>query len=496
MNYGLLVSVILYEALVILGVGYWIHKKRAQAAQSEASGSFLLSNRDLPVAVVGVTMALTVLGTVHILGLFENAWHMGAISMWFSFGHVILLVVACLATGRWARRLGVSTMPELVEMLFGSTARLVVSCVMAAVIWGILTLECQGLGIIIATMTGWSIQNGAILGAVLGLLYVVLAGMKEIGWVNLINTVFMYLGLIVAGFALTTSLPQGWEGVTNYYINQDQDWMLSIWGTPDLMLTFALGATLSIVFCQGISQMLLQTAMSAKSEKTVKRAVWIAAPVNGLFGVFTVAMGLAAKSIPEFHAMGPKLAAPTMILNLFPFWLVAWLLASFLAAVLSTFAMTSMTPATIFTVDIYKNLFNPAATEADERRVARWGIVILSILAVGVAAFLPPIVAAINWLFAWLVPVFFLVTFGLFWKRSNGAALLTMFAAWIANCAWSFTELPHLIGLSEYPNVYITVLASLVVGVGSLMIMDTKPGLLTKRARTELKRAQETIVTA
>lgn len=485
MKFGLLAAVICYEALVILGVGYWIHKKQAQAAGSEKEGAFLLSGRDMPTAVVGVTMALTVLGTAHILGMFESAWHMGAISMWFSFGHVILLVVACLATGRWARRLGVSTMPELVDMLFGPAARLVVSCVMAPVIWGILTLECQGLGIIIATMTGWSIQNGAILGAVLGLLYVVLAGMKEIGWVNLINTVFMYMGLIVAGFVLTTALPEGWNGVTTYYVNQDQNWMLSIWGTSELMLTFALGATLSVVFCQGISQMLLQTAMSAKNENTVKKALWIAAPVNGLFGVFTVAMGLAAKSIPEFHALGPKMAAPTMILELFPGWLVAWLLASFLAAVLSTFAMTTMTPATIFTMDIYKNLYNPAATEAVERRVARWAILVLAVLAVCVAAFMPPIVAAINWLFAWLVPVFFMVVFGLFWKRSSAAALLTMFTAWIANCAWSFTELPVAVGLAQYPNVYITVLASLVVGVGSLMILDGKPGLLTRAGLVE-----------
>lgn len=476
MKLGILAAVLLYELIVIVGIGMWLSKKQKAAAESDGNHGFLLSGRDMPTAVVAVTMALTVLGTVHILGIFEISWGIGATSMWVSFSHVILLVVATLGTGRWARRLNVSTIPELVEMLHGKNARLVVCCAMAPVIWGILTLECQGLGIILSAVTGWSIKNGATIGAVLGVMYVIFAGMKEIGWVNLINTIVMYVGLVVATIVLTTKLPNGWDGVANYYIEQDQDWMLSIFGTPDLMLTFALGFTFSVVFCQGISQMLMQTALSAKSEMSVKKALWIAAPVNGLFGLFTVCMGMAAKTIPEFHALGPKMAAPTMLVALLPGWLVAWLLASFIAAVLSTFAMTSMTPATIFTMDIYKNLFNPDMTEADEKRITRIGIVILAILAVISAANLPPIVGAIGWLFAWMVPVFWMVVFGLFWKRSQGAAIATMIIAWIGNSVWSFTSLAKTMGMADIPNVYVTLLLTFVVGIASLAMSNGKPG--------------------
>jgi len=478
MKLGILTAVLLYEVIVILGIGLYLARLQAKraAAKELHEGDFLLSGRNLPTPVLGVTLALTVLGTVHILGLFENSWHMGAISMWFSFAHVVVLVVVCMATGRWARRLSVTTMPELVEKLFGPTSRLIVSCVMAPIIWGILTLECQGLGILMSSLTGWSIQNGAIVGAVLGVLYVILAGMKEIAWVNLINTVVMYVGLIICAVYLTAQLPNGWEGVTSYYQNQDQAWMLSVFGTQELFLTFALGITLSVVFCQGISQMVLQPAMSAKSEKSIKKAIWIAAPVNGLFGVFTVSMGLAAKTLPEFHALGPKMAAPTMLIELLPPWLVAWLLASFFAAVLSTFAMTAMTPATIFTMDLYKNLFNPNATEVDERRITRIAIVVLAILAVATSASLPPIIGAINWLFAWLLPVFWLVVFGLFWKRSNSAAITTMISAWIVNALWSFTSLPVLVGMEKWPHSVVMLVITLAVAVILLIVSETKPG--------------------
>jgi len=478
MRLGILTAVLLYEIVVILGVGLYLaglQRKRAAAKESH-EGDFLLSGRNLPMPVLAVTLALTVLGTVHIVGLFESSWHMGAVSLWFSFAHVILLVVVCMATGRWARRLEVTTMPELVEKLFGPTSRLVVTCVMAPIIWGILTLECQGLGIILSALTGWSIQNGAIVGAVLGVLYVILAGMKEVGWVNLINTVVMYVGLIISAVYLTARLPNGWEGVSTYYQSMDQSWMLSVLGTQELFLTFAVGITLAVVFCQGISQMLLQPAMSAKNEKDIKKAIWIAAPVNGLFGVFTVSMGLAAKTLPEFNALGPKMAAPAMLVQLLPPWLVAWLLASFFAAVLSTFAMTAMTPATIFTMDLYKNLYNPNATEADERRVTRIAIVVLAIFAVVTGASLPVIVGALNWLFAWLIPVFWLVVLGLYWKRSSVAAVTTMLSAWIVNTLWSFTSLPALLGMEKVPNAYVILVVTFAVLLTLLNVLETKPG--------------------
>ncbi len=100
-----------------------------------------------------------------------------------------------------------------------------------------------------------------------------------------------------------------------------------------------------------------------------------------------------------------------------------------------------------------------------------------------VAAFLPPILAAMNWLFSWLVPIFWVVLFGLFWKRSSGAAVATLVAAWIANSAWSFTELPQMLNMAETPNAYITLVVTLVVGItGNLMAGESAQGSYFKSA--------------
>jgi SSS family solute:Na+ symporter len=464
MNTGILIAVLAYEVLIILGVGLWI--ARREASQPKREGDFALAGRHLPMPVIAITLALTVLGTAHILGIFEIAWFLGAAAVWFSISHVVLLVLVCLTTGLWVRRLGLTTVPEILEMLYGRVTRLVVSCTMAGVIFGILTIETQGIGIIISSMTGWSIRNGAIVGAILGIFYVVLAGMKEVGWLNLVNAIVMYCGLILATIFLAFKLPGGdYSSVAEYYTSSGDDFMLSIYGNKEIFFTFALGTTVAVVFSQGINQMLMQPCMSAENEKTVRKALWIAAPLNGLFGVFAVVIGLTAKTVPEFAALGPKVAATAMLVNYLPPWLAALLLASFLAAILSTFAMTALAPATMFTVDIYKNLYKPNASEADLAKVMRITIIILAIIAMTVAAFLPPILAAMNWLFSWLVPIFWVVVFGLFWKRNSAVAVTTLVAAWVANSAWSFTSLPLILNLETVPNAYVTLAVTLVVGV-------------------------------
>lgn len=490
MKSNMLIIVLIYEAVIIFGVGWWLSR---QSKNEHAEGEFALGGRSLPVGVVAATMALTVLGTAHILGVFEMVWGVGAAAVWFSIAHVLLLVVVCYSTGLWVRRMGVTTVPELLERLFGKGIRILVSCVMGGVIFGILTIETQGLGIIINAMTGWGIANGAIVGGLLGVMYVILAGMKEVGWINLINAVVMYVGLILATIFLAMRLPGGtYESVETYFVMQDLPHMISIFGNSQILMTFALGIVVAVLFSQSVNQMLLQAAMSAKNEDTIKKALWIAAPVNGLFGVFAVVIGLTAMTIPEFAELGPKQAATKMLVEYLPPWLGALLLASFLAAILSTFAMTSLSPATIFSNDIYKALYNPDASEEQVTKVTRLAILVLSLVAIAVASFLPPILAAMTWLFAWLIPVFFITMYGMFWQRSAYSALCVLLSVWLMNFLWSFTDINLHLGLFS-DNAIMACAVSIIVGIVSNMLFKGEPAYFAANSCPETDEVDQAI---
>ncbi len=484
MNYGVIIAVVIYELAVILGCAAFLkskEKKQAAIGGSAAETDFATGGKSMGVIVLAPTIALTVLGSAHITGVFEMSYGMGAIAIWFSLAHVIMIVVACFGTGAWVRRLGATTVPQVIKDMYGPGVAIAISCVMAGQVWGVLTLECQGLGIVISSLTGWDISKAVILGGILGILYVVFAGMKQVGAVNVINATVMYIGLIIATVYVASKLPGGDFDFIKTALPSSEggaEFMLSIFGNADLMITFAVGNVIAVTFCQSISQMLMQTMMSAKDEKTIKRSVWLAAPLNGMFGVFAVILGLAARSMPEYAAYGAKLAATNMLVDMLPMWMSALLLAALLAAILSTFAMTSLTTATIWTYDIYKGYINPDADEKKLANITRIMIVILALAALVVSVALPTILNAINWVFAWIVPVFWIVVFGLFWKRNSKVAGLALAISWILNVLWSLTPLPASIGgfIGGLTNPYVTLVVSLVILIVGNLACKGEPG--------------------
>jgi solute:Na+ symporter, SSS family len=482
MRTGILAAVLAYEILSILGITWWLRSRRVDAKRS-----FILGGRDVGWQVLSVTLALTVLGSAHILGMFEQSWHLGAVSLWFSFAHVALLVFICVGSGRWVRRLGVSSMPELTSLLYGPTVRLMTCCVMIPLLFGILTLEMQGMGIVFSLLCGFSIQSGILIGCLLGCAYVILGGLEEVVFLNVINALVKYVGIVVAMVYLTYQLPQGWSGVEKFYLDANQASMLSIWGTPDTLVSFGISVVFAVVLCQSVNQMAMHPVMAAKDELSVMKAMWPACLINGLFAVFTVSMGLAAKSIPEFYALGPKMAAPSMLMAYLPAWLVALILAVFLGSILSAFSMICLGAATIFTKDIYINLFNSdAAGGAMETRVVRLTIVFLIVLGATISRAIPPIAAAVQWLFAWCAPIFVCLVVGLFWKRSTGATILSFIGAWTVNTLWSFTDLPSMLGLQviAHSNIYPTVIVALILQVGLTLVLKGSPGYFTIKTTT------------
>ena len=481
MNYGVVISVVIYELVVILGCAVWLKIKEKKQAAAPTDEDFALGGRNMGVIVLAPTIALTVLGSAHITGVFEMSYNMGAIAIWFSLAHVIMIVVACFGTGLWVRRLGVVTVPQIIKDMYGPGVAIAISCVMAGQVWGVLTLECQGLGIVVSSLTGWNITQAVIVGGILGILYVVFAGMKQVGAVNVINATIMYIGLIIATIYVAGKLPGGnFDFIEEAIPNSEggAEFMLSIFGNADLMITFAVRNIIAVTFCQSISQMLMQTMMSAKDEKTIKKSVWLAAPLNGMFGVFAVILGLAARALPEYSQYGAKLAATNMLVDMLPMWIAALLLAALLAAILSTFAMTALTSATIWVHDIYKGYINPDADEKKLANMTRILIIVLAAAALAVSVALPEILNAINWVFAWIVPVFWIVVFGLFWKRNSKVAGTALAVSWIFNVIWSLTPLPASIGgfIGGLTNPYVTLILSLVILIIGNLACKGEPG--------------------
>jgi uncharacterized membrane protein len=117
----------------------------------------------------------------------------------------------------------------------------------------------------------------------------------------------------------------------------------------------------------------------------------------------------------------------------------------------------------------------------EQTKKIRIMIVILGILATCISFFLPEIIEGANWMFSWLIPVFWITVFGIAWKRSIKAAEITLFGTWIVNFLWTFTPLKTMLGMSGVINPYVTLVLSLVLGIITNIVLPGEPGLLKTR---------------
>ena len=483
MRTDVIIMVLIYEVLVVIGIGVLLI---IRDRKKNTGDSFAVAGRSMGFGLLVPTMTLTALGNPHIVGLFEMSYGMGAVALWFAFANTVHFVILCLCTGPWLRKMKVATGGEALDNLYGKKVGLGISCAMSGVTFGVLTVECQGVGIIINALTGWDLSIAIVVGGVFGMLYVLLAGMKQVGSVNMINLGILYIGIVAATICIAMTLGGGFDSVRAYYESDvTTRFMTNVFGTPSLWFSFALANIISVAFYGPISQANTQAPMSAKNTKMIRRALWIVAPINGLFGVFSVMLGLTARSIPEYAELGATSAAITMLVDRLPNWVCALLLASCMAACLSSFAMTSLGCGTMFGYDIFKGLYKPDATDKQVTLVIRIVVVVVCVAAISIAVGISSIIGAMNWVFAWIVPVFWLFLFGLFWKRSSKVAGWTLGITWIVNCLWSLTGLPALFGTTAdaVPNGYVTLVVGLVCCIIGNLIVKGQPGLWSKRAK-------------
>lgn len=476
MHLGILIAVILYEVVVIIGVSWVLNRRQEKLSAADmvsASGS-------MSTIAVAATMALTSLGGGHILGMPAQSGFTGIGTYWYILSSGMMLVILCCYVGPWYHRMKVSTVSEMFEKLYDRRVALILTGLTAGCTWGVITLEMQGVGTVLSAITGWPLIICCVVGGIISILYVVFAGMKEVAWVNVINAIVMYLGVIVAAIYLGIAIPGGWESVNTYYTSNGQDWMLSLWANADTWKTYIVGTILGQLFFVPVNQAGCQCSISAKNVKTLKKSVWLAIPLNCIFGIFMIAFGMAAATLSDYAGVyGGPMDTFMMLVDLLPGWVVVWLLAGFAAAILSTIAACVMGISTVFVNDIVM----PRKSQMSDASHIKWlrgTIIVISGLACLVSTLLPSVNTSMVWLFSWLLPAFWMFVFGMHWKRSTRAAIATTIICAVVNCIWSFTDMATILNMNGNNNSIVMLVFTMVVGAVAIALdKNAKPGLVS-----------------
>lgn len=406
-------------------------------SRRQAERAYGIGNRPTGHASIGAAIAsnwmsaasfLGIAGVFYLQGYFAFAYILG-----WTGGYVLLLV---LMAGQ-IRRFGKYTAPEFVEARYDSSMARICSAVIAMLITLIYCVaQYKGIGLIFAWLFGIDYTRALLLGTVVALTYLVVAGSfgaarnQQLHYLILILCFVLPLMVIAKSLGYAWLLPQiGYGAALGELPPETARDYLDPWafGTPYHWI--ALSFTL-MVGTAGLPHVLSRFYTVPNTRDARWGVVW------GLFFI-----GLLYWSAPAFGAFAKawqarsgmtlapdeaNLLADLIVIKAgewvgIPEALVGLLAVGGILAAFSTITGLLITGAGAFAYDIYYRLINPRASERHLLKVAKGVTLVLAVLILVIAVNPPGLIAEITAVaFALagntLFPVFLL---GIWWDRAN-----------------------------------------------------------------------------
>ncbi len=417
---------------------------RVKNQKNNSQDGFFLGGRSLTGGLIASSLILTNLSAVSFVGMSALSFKGNMSVMGYEVASgVTLIIIALFLVPRYLKQ-GITTIPDFLASRYDASVKQFVTMLFllsyiinllpmtlyagAMVIGGIFDVEAL-LGI---SRFQAILLIAAIIGA-LGLFYAIYGGLKAVVIADTLNGVGLIVGgLMIPIFGLIVlgdgSFMDGFNTITT-----NATYKLQAVGAADdpnvPFSTMFTGLLLVNLYYWGTDQAIIQRALGAKNLKEGQKGVILAGAIKVISPLFLIIPGIIA-----FHmfgtadASGQSYEADTMYTRLvnevLPKPLVGFFLAAMFGAILSTFNGVLNSSTTLFTLNVYKPLFDKENQLSDEQLVNKgraFGLFI-AILSVGIAPF---IMFAPNGLFDLLqrlaglfsVPIFTIVFMGYMTKR-------------------------------------------------------------------------------
>lgn len=349
------------DLLVLIGflfitIGFAIWKSRGS---KEEGSDFFLGGRGLTWPIIGLSIVAANISTEQMVGMAGNAaGGVGlAVSNWQLVGSLGVVLIAWTLLPKFLRA-GISTIPEFLEYRYTPGARAIMA-ILTVVIYVVVLLTgvlFSG-GVVLRTIFGIPLWQGALAMGVLAAGYTAIGGLKAVAYADLLlGTALLAGGALV--FILGLNAAGGWANFTE--VNADHLHMILPHTNSDLPWTGVVGGMwIVILYYCGLNQFIVQRSLAAKSLKEGQLGVIFAGALWLLVPIVIVMPGLMATQLfADQLAETPDAAFPTMIRELMGEGLRGFMFAAIAGAVISSLASMLNSTSTVFTMDVYKRLLH------------------------------------------------------------------------------------------------------------------------------------------
>jgi SSS family solute:Na+ symporter len=457
--------VFLVYFVIVAGYGLYIYKKKKR--QTTDSKDFFLAEGSLTWWAIGASLIASNISAEQFIGMAGSGFNIGlAISTYEWMAAATLIIVAVFFLPIYLKN-KIYTMPQFLLTRYNKT----VSTIMA-VFWLLLYVVVNLTSILylgalaVNTISGINFYVCMSLIALFAI-FITLGGMKVIGYTDVIQVFFLILGgLVTTYLALSlvsehfgeTGVLKGFSLMTQHasdhfhmILKKDNPHYLDLPG-----LTVLVGGMWIVnLNYWGCNQYITQRALGADL-KTARSGLLFAGFLKLLMPVIVVLPGIAAyvlhsqglfqQEMIKAGELNPDNAYP-VLMNLLPAGMKGLAFAALTAAVVASLAGKANSISTIFSLDIYKEIFDRNADEKKIVNVGRIVVVVAMILAIIISPFLGIDKKGgfqfIQEYTGFVSPgIFAMFILGFFWKKTTAnAALFAMIGGFAMSIFLKFLPL-------------------------------------------------------
>jgi len=361
---------------------------------------YFLAGRTLTGGVIAGSMILTNISTEHLIGMNGSAYKNGMIIIAWEVTSAIALVIAALYFLPIYIRMGLTTIPQYLESRFDATTKTIVAFLLMlsfvvtllpiVLYTGAINLESIfNVSEVLEVSRSEGIWLTVMTIGVIGSIYAIFGGLKAVAYSDTINAIGLMIGgLMIPVFAL-------WDigngdilgGISKVYETVPEKF--DVIGAEDSVLPFSTlftGLMINQLYFWGMNQTIIQRALGAKNMAEAQKGLLY----TGIFKIF-IPLIIVLPGIIAFYYYGElyfedqDFIYPTLVKKVLPLSLIGFFAAVVLGAILSTFNSVLNSAATIFSLDIYKKMIQPSASDKTLVRVGKWSSLVLAVVAILVA---------------------------------------------------------------------------------------------------------------
>jgi len=400
---------------------------------------FTVAGRRLPAWILAGTLMATWMGSGTVVGGTNSlAYRYGPwVAIIFGIASPIGILVLYFLADK-IRGLAQRTIPDILEMKYGSAARIIGTFIIMLAYVGIVSYQFKGVGFVLNATLGIPVDQGTAIAAFIIILIATLGGLISVAYTDFLSAMIMLIGLGI-GIPVAIHLAGGWGSIAAKLPPEH----LKLGGlTPIAILGYFLPLFLLILGDQNM----YQRFFAAKDPRQAKIGA-----IGWLLGVLIV-MPLVSFGATAARALYPDISAGQALIMLsthsMPVVLGGLAVAAITAFIITTGDSYLLSAAVNLSWDLYVRYVNPKATEKQKLLITRILVILLGVFAYLLIMYFPTVLAVQMYAYtmygAAITPA---LLAALIWKKATPAGgIASMLTGAIVTIIWEVLKKPYGIG--------------------------------------------------